>query len=62
MNLHLYTFTEAQKKIKQITHLFKDDKWTKHFDIEINDLKFQVISNFINSDKTIQQIKKEIII
>ncbi|MEE9408667.1 MAG: hypothetical protein V3V28_11405 [Polaribacter sp.] len=53
-----FTFTEAQNKIKQITHLFKDDKWTKHFELEIEEIRFKVISEFINSEKTLQEIKR----
>lgn len=54
---YLFTFYEAQKKIKQITHLFKDDKWGKYFNLEIEDLRFKIISEFINSDRTLQEIK-----
>lgn len=54
---YLYTFSEAQKRIKQINHLFKDDKWAKYFDTNIDDLYFEVITTFINSDKTLQEIK-----
>ena len=54
---YLFTFSEAQKRIKQINHLFSDDKWTKYFDATIDDLYFEVVSEFINSDKTLQQIK-----
>ncbi|WP_087565094.1 hypothetical protein [Polaribacter sp. SA4-10] len=57
---YLFTFSEAQKKIKQINHLFSDDKWTKYFDATIDDLYFEIVSEFINSDKTLQQIKLEI--
>jgi len=39
--------------------LFKDDKWARYFDIAINDLRFNIISEFINTDKTLQQIKSE---
>lgn len=57
---HLFTFPEAQKRIKQITHLFKDTHWTKHFDLEIEELLFQIISNFITSNKTLQEIKRSL--
>jgi hypothetical protein len=30
---HLFTFSEANRRIKQITHLFKDNKWTHYFDL-----------------------------
>jgi hypothetical protein len=57
---HLFTFTEAQKRIKQITHLFKDTHWTKHFDLKIEELLFQIISKFITSNKTLQEIKRSL--
>lgn len=55
---YLYRFSEAQQKLKQINHLFKDDKWAKYFDLEIEELRFKIISYFINSDKTLQEIKR----
>jgi hypothetical protein len=54
----LFTFSEAQKRTKQITQLFLDDKWAKYFDKNIDDLYLEVISEFINSDKTLQEIKR----
>jgi len=53
----LFTFPEAQKKIKQINHLFKDDKWAIYFEKEVDDLRNEIISEYINSDKTLQEIK-----
>ena len=55
---HLFTFPEAQKRIKQITHLFSNDKWAKYFDQDTDDLYFEIISKFMNSDKTLQEIKR----
>lgn len=55
----LFTFSEAQKRIKQINHLFKDDKWAKYFDGDLNDIRFKIISDFMHSDKTLQEIKRE---
>ncbi|QTE23844.1 hypothetical protein [Polaribacter cellanae] len=53
----LFSFSKAQQRIKQITHLFKDDKWAQYFDLEIEELRFKIITDFINSDKTLQEIK-----
>ncbi|MDP5107025.1 MAG: hypothetical protein NWQ31_12740 [Polaribacter sp.] len=53
----LFTFSEAQKRIKQIHHLFKDDKWTTYFEGNAIEIRFKIISDFINSDKTLQEIK-----
>jgi len=54
---YLFSFSEAQKRIKQITHLFTNDKWAKYFDEEIEIIRKNIISEFINSDKTLQEIK-----
>jgi len=56
---YLFTFPEAQKRVKQITHLFKEYKWATHFDSEIDELRFNIFSKYINSDKTLQEIKNE---
>lgn len=58
---YLFTFSEAQKRIKQIQHLFKDDKWSNYFNLEITELQFKIISKFINSDKSLQEIKRELL-
>ncbi|APG66355.1 hypothetical protein LPB136_00655 [Tenacibaculum todarodis] len=55
---YLFTYSEAQKRIKQINHLLKDDKWAQYFDLEIKELQFKVISEFISSNKTLQEVKK----
>jgi hypothetical protein len=55
---YLFSFSETQKRIKQINHLFKDDKWAKYFDLEIENLQFQIITEFINSNKTLEEIKR----
>ena len=55
---YLHTFSEGQQKIKQIKHLLNDDKWAKYFDAEIEELRFKIIEDFINSDKTLQNIKR----
>ena len=54
---YLFTFPEAQKRIKKIKHLFKDEKWATYFDDSIDSIRFKIISEYINSDKSIQQIK-----
>ena len=54
---HLLTFSEAQKRIKQITHLFTDSKWAIYYDEEIDVLRNKVILDYINSDKTLLEIK-----
>lgn len=54
---HLFTYSEAQKRSKQINHLLKDDKWTNYFEIEKEELQHKVISKLINSDDPLAQIK-----
>jgi hypothetical protein len=56
---HLFSYSEAQKRIKQIQHLFTNDKWAKYFDLEINELQFKIISEFVNSNKSLQEIKRK---
>ena len=54
----LFCFSDAQQRIKQITHLFKDDKWAKYFDLDVETLHSKIISEFINTSKSLQEIKK----
>ena len=55
---HLFHYSQAQKRLKQINLLFKDDKWTNYFNQPIKELRLKVISKFISSDKTLQEIKR----
>lgn len=57
LHQHLFTYSEAQKRIQQIHHLFKDDKWTHYFDIKKEELYQKVVLEFINSNKTLVEIK-----
>lgn len=54
---YLHTFSEGQQKIKQLKHLLTDDKWAKYFDDDIENLRFEIITEFISTDKTLQEIK-----
>ncbi|WP_435416230.1 hypothetical protein [Polaribacter aestuariivivens] len=54
---HLFSFTEAQQKVKQVSHLFKNEKWARYFDTQIEELRFNIITEFTNSNKTLQEIK-----
>ncbi len=54
----LFSFSEAQKKTRQINHLLKNDNWAQHFDIPLEDLQQKIITKFINSNKTLQEIKR----
>jgi hypothetical protein len=47
------------KKIKQISILFKETKWANYFEDDIDITRYKVITEFINTNKTLQQIKRE---
>lgn len=57
LHQHLFCYSEAQKRLKQIQHLFTNDKWTNYFDVEIDELRLKVISKFSNSNDSLQEIK-----
>lgn len=57
-NQFAYTYTEAQQRIKQIQHLFKNDNWANYFDENIDKLRFKIITKFINSNDSLQEIKR----
>ena len=58
LKVYLFDYSEAQKRVKQINNLFKDDKWTTYFDLDINDLHSKIISEYISTDKSLQEIKQ----
>ena len=47
----------AQKRAQHIKQLLTDDKWARYFDTNIEELRKGVISDYINSNKTLQEIK-----
>jgi len=53
----LYFADTAQKRIEHIKKLLTDDKWAKYFDTEIDLLRENIILEYINSNKTLQEIK-----
>lgn len=53
----LFFAEAAQKKVEQIRKLLSDDKWTKYFEQESYLLKKNVVNQFINSNKSLQEIK-----
>jgi hypothetical protein len=54
----LFTISEAQKRIKQINHLFKEEKWASYFDIDIDTLRSNIIVKLINSNTILKEIKQ----
>jgi hypothetical protein len=47
----------AQKKVTQIRKLFLDDKWANYFDTDIDLLRKNIISEYLNSNASLQEIK-----
>lgn len=57
----LRTSFETAKKIKQIRNLFELTSWAKYFDYDaIEDLRKQIIDELIYSNKSLEEIKREI--
>lgn len=54
---YVYNYSEAQRRVKQITHLLNQDRWAIYFNDDIEILRSKVISDYINSNKTLQEIK-----
>lgn len=55
---YLYTALEAQKRVKQIRLLLKEDKWAKYFNADISELRKNIISDYITSSDSIQVLKQ----
>ncbi|MBT3546213.1 MAG: hypothetical protein HOA34_06040 [Flavobacterium sp.] len=53
----LFTLNAAQEREKQIKKLYKEEKWALYFNQSIEKLRIKIISELINSDMTLQQIK-----
>ena len=57
----LRTSFETTKRIKQIRNLQQLTSWAKHFDYDdIADLREQIIDELIHTEKTLDEIKREI--
>lgn len=57
---YLFTANNARKRVKHIQQLFKEERWAKYFNTDINVLRKQIILALIQSNKTLQQIKTEL--
>lgn len=55
----LFSFLEAQQKLKKIRDLLQNDSWTHYFNQDPKEIKQQIIHAFLNSSKSLQQIKQE---
>jgi len=49
----------AQKKIAEIKKLLSDHKWANYFDEDIDVLREKVITVYITSNKTLQEVKAQ---
>lgn len=58
-NVFLFFAETAQKKVIQIRKLLSEEKWAIYFDIDIELLQRKIITEYINSNKTLQQLKLE---
>lgn len=56
----LMTSTLAHQRLKQIQTLFNEYKWAKYFEEDIEVLRKILITNLINTNKPIQQLKREL--
>lgn len=57
----LRTSFETTKKIKQIRNLLELTSWSKYFDYEdINELRRLIIEQLVYSNKTLDEIKREL--
>ncbi len=55
----LFFAATAQKKATQIRTLFSDDKWANYFEEEVIPLRKKIITAYINSNKSLQEIKTD---
>ena len=53
----LFFAETAQKRITHIRKLFVDDKWANYFSTDIDELRKLIINEYINSNKSLQEIK-----
>lgn len=55
----LFTALEAQKRVKNIRQLLTEEKWAKYYDCDLLVLRKQVITDYIETNKTLAVIKQE---
>ena len=49
----------AQKRVKQIKQLLTEEKWSRYFETDLVSLRKSIVEQYINSNKTLQEIKRE---
>ena len=57
--VHLFFRAEAQKRVIQIRRLLAEDKWAAYLEGSIEKLRENIITAYINSNKSIQEIKRD---
>ena len=55
---HLLHLSDARKRVKDIRKLFLEEKWARYFEQDITALRQEIITQIINSNKTLQEIKR----
>jgi hypothetical protein len=53
----LFFAETAQKRVAQIRKLLTEDTWARYFEMDIEALRFAIISEYLNSNKLLQEIK-----
>ncbi|MGB0896371.1 MAG: hypothetical protein ACPGU9_00985 [Flavobacteriaceae bacterium] len=56
---YLFTALDAQKRVKHIRQLLKEDKWATYFEMNISELRRAIITDYINSSASIQALKQQ---
>ncbi len=57
-NKVLFTALEAQKRVKQIRKLFSEAKWASYYNLELETLRKEIITDYISSNKSLTAIKQ----
>ncbi len=53
----LFTSIEAKKRVSIIQKLLKETKWAAYFEQSIDELRISLITELINSNQSVQQLK-----
>ncbi len=59
-DVFLMTSEQVHQRLKQIQTLFKEYKWAKYFDDDIDVLREKLITGLIASNKSIQELKQQL--
>lgn len=59
-NQFLMTSEFAHQRLKQIQTLFKEYKWARYYEEDIDILRKKIINKLITTNKTLQQVKLEL--